>query len=72
LRPRGGEADIRRAPSERISPLLGKMNNKSHMHESPHELLASSGNMEAVQQRNVTNSLLDFFGITEPNSSSYS
>jgi hypothetical protein len=72
LRPRGGEADIRRAPSERISPLLGKMNNKSHMHESPHELLASSGNTEAVQQRNVTNSLLDFFGITEPNSSSYS
>eukprot|EP00978_Attheya_sp_CCMP212_P002185 scaffold4473_cov55-Attheya_sp.AAC.3 len=78
-RPRGGESDIRRAPSaergvsaRELSPTLqhGKMNKKSNLHESPHELLASSGNTEAVQQRNVTNSLLDFFGITEPNSSS--
>eukprot|EP00550_Attheya_septentrionalis_P011650 CAMPEP_0198306710 /NCGR_PEP_ID=MMETSP1449-20131203/58553_1 /TAXON_ID=420275 /ORGANISM="Attheya septentrionalis, Strain CCMP2084" /LENGTH=545 /DNA_ID=CAMNT_0044009267 /DNA_START=195 /DNA_END=1832 /DNA_ORIENTATION=+ len=79
LRPRGGESDIRRVPSaergvsaRELSPTLqhAKMNKKSNLHESPHELLASSGNTEAVQQRNVTNSLLDFFGITEPNSSS--
>lgn len=32
-------------------------------HKSPHEILAQSGNVEAVRERNVTNSLLDFFGM---------
>lgn len=32
-------------------------------HRSPHEILAASGTVEAVRERNVTNSLLDFFGM---------
>eukprot|EP00566_Odontella_aurita_P017328 CAMPEP_0113556758 /NCGR_PEP_ID=MMETSP0015_2-20120614/17422_1 /TAXON_ID=2838 /ORGANISM="Odontella" /LENGTH=260 /DNA_ID=CAMNT_0000458125 /DNA_START=652 /DNA_END=1434 /DNA_ORIENTATION=+ /assembly_acc=CAM_ASM_000160 len=32
-------------------------------HKSPHEILAQSGSVEAVRERNVTNSLLDFFGM---------
>ena len=30
---------------------------------SPQEILATSGSVEAVRERNVTNSLLDFFGM---------
>ena len=30
--------------------------------KSPQEILATSGSVEAVRERNVTNSLLDFFG----------
>mmetsp|Transcript_3752 Transcript_3752/g.5690 ORF Transcript_3752/g.5690 Transcript_3752/m.5690 type:complete len:620 (-) Transcript_3752:774-2633(-) len=32
-------------------------------HRSPQEILAASGSVEAVRERNVTNSLLDFFGM---------
>ena len=31
--------------------------------KSPQEILATSGSVEAVRERNVTNSLLDFFGM---------
>ena len=31
--------------------------------KSPQEILATSGSVEAVKERNVTNSLLDFFGM---------
>lgn len=37
--------------------------NSSFSHKSPHEILAASGNAKTVRQRNVANSLLDFFGM---------
>jgi hypothetical protein len=32
-------------------------------HISPHEILAHNGSAEAVRERNVVGSLLDFFGM---------
>ena len=38
-------------------------NDGSNQFKSPQEILATSGSVEAVRERNVTNSLLDFFGM---------
>jgi hypothetical protein len=34
-----------------------------HHHKSPHEILAASGSVEAVRNRNVQGLLYDFFGM---------
>jgi hypothetical protein len=34
-----------------------------HHHKSPHEILAASGSVEAVRNRNVKGLLYDFFGL---------
>jgi hypothetical protein len=32
-------------------------------HKSPHEILQASGSAETIRERNVSNALLDFFGL---------
>lgn len=58
------EHSLKRNLSDKPHERFGSEHSLIHdRHKSPHEILAQSGNVEAVRERNVTNSLLDFFGM---------
>lgn len=65
---RGAISQPQHPPSSKTHPssVNGNHYEKRHtalQHKSPHEILATGGSVEAVRERNVTNSLLDFFGM---------